>query len=324
MGLNSIPFIITIDVEGDNAWSKPERVATENAKFLARFHELCVKYGQRPTYLTNYEMALDPVYQELVNDPKVRGECEIGMHLHGWDTPPLEPLTDKDYWYQPYITEYPKDAIFAKIETMTRLVEDKLNVKPVSHRSGRWAWDDTVHEALLKFGYRVDCSLTPYFDWKKGDILPGSGVDGLRHYDTPPRAHRMALREALGLLQVPFLSQKPKGIGLSLRRGLPWKPLLARRVIDKLFSTISLRPSINSKENMIGYLKATRAERAEYVEFMIHSSEFMPGGSPYYPNEAAVERLYEDIEAVFAEASTGFVGTTLAEFCDLFEAKEGR
>ena len=50
-------FIITIDTEGDNIWSRSIDVKVENAKYLIRFQNLCDKYGFKVTYLTNYEMA---------------------------------------------------------------------------------------------------------------------------------------------------------------------------------------------------------------------------------------------------------------------------
>jgi hypothetical protein len=57
-------FLVSIDTEGDNLWKwclgKP--ITTENAKYLPRFQELCEKYGFKPTYLTNYEMAKDPFF----------------------------------------------------------------------------------------------------------------------------------------------------------------------------------------------------------------------------------------------------------------------
>src|SRR5512144_2975448 len=46
-------FLITIDTEGDNLWSRPREITTGNARYLPRFQALCEKYGLKPTYLTN-------------------------------------------------------------------------------------------------------------------------------------------------------------------------------------------------------------------------------------------------------------------------------
>ena len=52
-------FIITVDTEGDNLWNwrAGDSVSTENSRYIPRFQELCDKYGFKPVYLTNYEMA---------------------------------------------------------------------------------------------------------------------------------------------------------------------------------------------------------------------------------------------------------------------------
>ena len=52
----------------------------------------------------------------------------------------------------------------------------------------------------------------------------------------------------------------------------------------------------------------------DYVEFMLHSSEFMPGGSPTFKDRAAIEGLYQDLEQLFTRLSDKTVGMTLAEF----------
>src|SRR5438034_5344383 len=50
-------FLVTIDTEGDNLWSKPRTLTIRNAQYLPPFQALCEKYGLRPTYLTNWEIA---------------------------------------------------------------------------------------------------------------------------------------------------------------------------------------------------------------------------------------------------------------------------
>ena len=61
-------FLITIDAEGDDMWSAPRTITTENSKFIRRFQNLCEEFGFKPTYLTDYEMALCPVFQKIAKD----------------------------------------------------------------------------------------------------------------------------------------------------------------------------------------------------------------------------------------------------------------
>ena len=46
---------------------------------------------------------------------------------------------------------------------------------------------------------------------------------------------------------------------------------------------------------------------------MIHSSELMPGGSPNFPTERSIERLYETLESLFAFAAARFRPVTMGE-----------
>ena len=61
-------FLITIDVEGDNLWSKHRKITTRNADFLPRFQSLCDSLGLKPTYLTDYNMANSIVFQDFGRD----------------------------------------------------------------------------------------------------------------------------------------------------------------------------------------------------------------------------------------------------------------
>ena len=51
------------------------------------------------------------------------------------------------------------------------------------------------------------------------------------------------------------------------------------------------------------------------MEFMIHSSELMSGGSPYAKDQQAVEFTYQQIEDMFKFfKKQGLKGMTLSEF----------
>ena len=134
-------FIITIDTEGDHLWSAPREITTRNARYLPRFQALAERYGFRPVYLTNYEMVECDAFVEFGRDVLERNAGEIGMHLHAWNSPPIEALTEDDFRYQPYLVEYPDEAMKAKIQWLTARLEQRFDDKMVSHRAGRWARD---------------------------------------------------------------------------------------------------------------------------------------------------------------------------------------
>lgn len=319
MGVSRPVFLITIDTEGDNLWEHPRQITTRNALFLPRFQTLCERHGFRPVYLTNYEMAACPDFREFGRDLLRRGVGEIGMHLHAWNSPPLAPLTDDDFRYQPFLIEYPESVMRDKIAFMTDLLEDTFGVKMLSHRAGRWSFNDVYARLLIEKGYRVDCSVTPLVSWKehRGDPRQAGGVDFSAFPAVPFRMdlHDISKPGPSDLLEVPMtiLSLEPAAVE-ALRRRLPPQSLPAR-ALRRFFPPVAwLRPDGTNLGTMLRVLDRARADGRAHVEFMLHSSEFMPGGSPTFPAERHIEKLYDDLEALFAAAGRHFAGETLSGF----------
>jgi hypothetical protein len=134
-------LLITIDTEGDNAWSDHSaKPSARNARYLPRFQELCDRFGFKPTYLTSYEMAKDEFFGEFAADAIKKGTCEVGLHPHPWNSPPEYKLTSDDLANKPYMIEYPEAIIREKVKVLTDLLQERFGVKMVSHRAGRWAF----------------------------------------------------------------------------------------------------------------------------------------------------------------------------------------
>jgi len=310
------PFIITVDTEGDDIWSHPREITTRNARFLPRFQSLCERYGYRPVYLTNYEMASSDEFVEFGRDVLKRGTGEIGMHLHAWNSPPLVSLTEDDVRHHPYLIEYPDGVMREKIRFMTGLLEDRFGQSIVSHRAGRLGFDGRYAAMLLEAGYRVDCSVTPGVDWSTTPGAP-SGVGGpdYRRFPGTPyflSPHDIATPAPRGLLEVPVTVATG-----ALYRAAAWAyciPILGAILnrLSPLHSWVS--PGENDLPGMLRAAHAARASSAGCVELMVHSSELMPGGSPTFPNDAAIERLYANLEALFDDLSAWCRGMTLSEF----------
>jgi hypothetical protein len=314
--MSRTPFVITIDTEGDNLWSRPREISTHNARFLPRFQSLCERYGLRPVYLTNYEMAMSEAFVEFGRDLLARRTGEIGMHLHAWNSPPLVSLTDDDLRYQPYLIEHPDAVMREKIKVMTQLLQERFGERPVSHRAGRFGFDGRYAAMLLEQGYKVDCSVTPGIDWSATPGAPGGrgGPDYTRFPDRPyfmsPLDISVPARR--GLLEVPVTIEPSR-----LYQHAPWAYRLP--VIRGIANRVSpgrswLCPGENGRAGMLRAAQAARLRGTNCVELMLHSSELMPGGSPTFRTAAAIERLYADLESLFAQLSAWCVGMTLREF----------
>jgi hypothetical protein len=312
-------FLITIDTEGDNLWARSERIETRNAHFLPRFQALCEKYDLKPTWLTNYEMACCPEFVAFGRDVQARGTGEIGMHLHAWNSPPIVPLTEDDNQHHPYLIEYPLPVLQAKIEYLTDLLEDTFGTKMISHRAGRWAFDGAYARALIDHGYRVDCSVTPHVSWQRNKGAP-FGDGGTDYRSCPEQPYHLDPDEprrsgTSALLEVP--------VTIKRRRDGPSRWLQAQfdqgslvwRLANRVRPLIAwLRPNGRNRQAMLWVLDEVQKRGEVHAEFMLHSSELMPGGSPTFPDGASIERLFDDLEHLFAATRGRFQGATLGEF----------
>jgi len=322
--MSETPFIITIDTEGDDLWANPREITTRNAEYLPRFQSLCERFGFKPVYLANYEMVMSDFFVDFARDVMVRRAGEIGMHLHAWNSPPLEPLTSDDFRYHPYLTEYAEPVMREKIRVLTRLLEDRFDQKMISHRAGRWAFDGRYAAMLLDEGYRVDCSVTPGVDWR-GNPGDPNGNGGSDYTGFPERPYflnpsTISTPTVDGLLEVPMTTRPG-----CLYRMAPWAyriPLL-RQVAHRVEPRLSwLCPTpLLEKKNLAAMLDVARAVRSEgttHVEFMLHSSELMPGGSPTFPGTSDIDRLYDYLEILFEGLQQWCHGMTLKEFHESF------
>lgn len=317
----SIPFLITIDTEGDDSWSRPSKIFTKNALHIPRFQKLCEDYGFKPTYLTNYEMAEDEFYVDFAKDAISRGQAEVGMHLHAWHSPPWYDLTGNDYHYQPFLIEYPENLIREKVGFLTNLLEEKFARKILSHRAGRWAFNSIYAKVLVDYGYEIDCSVTPSVSWvaHQGDPKGKGGTD---YTDFPKTEYFMDIecisqQGSSNLLELPMTILSPNDDFLtSIIRKTP----LVRKIINRYQpSPAWLRPNGFNMFSMKAILNQCKAEGRSYVEFMTHSSELMPGGCSRFPDQSSVDRLYDELEDVFSYAKRlGFIGMTLSEYRQLY------
>jgi len=317
-------FLITIDVEGDNLWAKPRVVTTRNAGFLPRFQSLCEGFGLRPTYLVDHDMARAPALQEFAHDLLRRRVAEIGMHLHAWTTPPLVPLTADDLRSQPYLMEYSRRVIEDKVAVMTAVLEDEIGAPVTSHRAGRWGLNETYAQVLFAQGYRVDCSVTPGVSWRHHRGNP-EGAGGPDYTAFPSEAYFLNLQDisrpgTSALLEVPMtIVPTHSPIARVLHSPVEHTPLapssLARRALGRIFPTVRwLRPNGRNRRQLVQIVEDAVAGGSGHLEFMLHSSELMPGGSPRFQRSADIENLYADLDALFTAARERCVGQTLSEY----------
>lgn len=90
-------------------------------------------------------------------------------------------------------------------------------------------------------------------------------------------------------------------------------PLDIKRIMNE---RVWLRPNGVNLDDMLYIVEKTKDRN--YIEFMLHSSELMPGGSPTFKSKRSVERLYSDLNCLFSEIKKERRGITLSEYAVLY------
>lgn len=312
-------FLITIDTEGDNlwGWKKGDEICTKNVNYLSRFQKLCETYGFKPVWLSNYEMISDPAFVEFICDVENRKVGELGMHLHAWNNPPEYNL-ETFYSEAPYLIEYPFNVMENKLSFLLSFVKEKTGITPISHRAGRWAMNDDYFDLLIKYGFKVDCSVTPHIDWSAhvGETKGSRGANYSFSSEKPFWFNGYDGRKRL--LEVPVTIRKTKNIIFP-------ESFSIKNIAKSLYKFIKrsplwLRPTGRNLKEMLYIVRIVEKSDDDYLMFMLHSSELMPGGSPNFKNEKEIEKLYKDIDVLFRRLSKQFIGITLRDY---FAMKKG-
>ena len=120
------------------------------------------------------------------------------------------------------------------------------------------------------------------------------------------------------LLQIPVTIVSPHK---KLRILATFGPNLVRQVMRRLLLITWLRPNGHNLAGMLSILHMAAHHHWPCVEFMLHSSELMPGGSRRFPTEETIEALFRDLTQLFDVAAHLFEGATLTEFHDHWKVK---
>lgn len=309
-------FMVGVDTEADDQWTLEgrKRLSVENARALPRLQALCEAHGVRPSYLVTHEMATREPSRSILRDLAASGRCEIGAHLHPWSSPP--------YREADLVGRYPSELDDALLEMqlveLTAAIETSLGVRPVSYRAGRHGFDTRSLRILEKLSYRVDTSVDPLFNEirKGGPSFAGAPV---RPY-WPSHAD-VRTRGASTVLEIPVSSATTPRLPKALEKqftslpAIPWRGMLKRVGIRAVW----LRPSYSSVEDAKALASSLVARSVPTLNMLFHSSELIPGGSPYNKDAGDVDRFFARLAEIFEHVMNRLHarGVTYAECADV-------
>jgi hypothetical protein len=306
--------LVGIDTEADDQWTLEgrRRLEVRNAERLPALQSLLDSFGVRPTYLVTHEMATRSESAQVLRELARGGRCEIGTHLHPWSSPPFRP---EDLDGHTYPHNLPDDVLERQLTELTAVIETEIGVRPTTYRAGRNGFDGRSLRVLERLGYTVDTSIDPLFNEtrKGGRVFAGAPV--APYFPDPADVRRPGSSK---VLEVPISSAThpalPKPLEAAYTR-LP--PLPYRGWLKRLgLRAVWLRPSYTPLEPMKALASRLAAVGVPCLNIIFHSSELLPGGSPYNRDEAGVTRFLDDLRRLLEHMRQrlGAEGRTFAEF----------
>lgn len=312
--------LVGIDTEADDQWSERGRreMAVRNAERLPSLQRLFEGFGVRPSYVVTWEMATRETSAAVLRELAASGRCEIGTHLHPWSSPPFRP---EDLAGHTYPHNLPAELLERQLAELTAVIEERIGVRPTTYRAGRNGFDGGTLPILEKLGYTVDTSVDPLFNErrKRGMVFDGAPLDP--YHPDPADVRRPGTST---ILEVPISSATspalPKALEAAYTRLEPirWRGGLKRLGLRPVW----LRPSYTALRDALGFADRLAREKRPCANIIFHSSEILPGGSPYTPDEASVTRFLDDLARLLEHLTgrLGARGATYREFAAAWPA----
>ncbi|NNE44978.1 MAG: polysaccharide deacetylase family protein [Gemmatimonadetes bacterium] len=314
-----LSLLVTVDTEGDDEWVFRRTPASENVGHMQPFEDALGRLGIRATYLVTHSVAVDEAAAEILRGYHEDRGAEIGAHCHAWNTPPVA----EPEGAQLFLNELSDAAQRAKLETLTEVIVEKLGVQPKSFRGGRFGANVATMRALTELGYEVDSSVTPGVSWRRTLGVPGGegGPDYRRaplhtYYQDPADPCRPGNGP---LFEIPVTVVRSRRLPRLAEHAIAAQgpASFASAVVGKLGlgRMMWFYAAFQTTEELVTAAELTAARGGDVLNMMLHSSELMPGGSPYFKTREDVSgfigRMEQSLEQVLEK--TGAVPRTLAE-----------
>jgi hypothetical protein len=311
------PLICTIlvDAEEDFDWNRPVNGTPYDVdcmRHLADLQSIVGAYGAVPTYLLTYPVMRDAGIVSALRARVARGQCQVGIQLHPWVTPPFtEPTAIRNS----FMTNLSFVQEEAKLQALIEMFRACFGTGPLVFRAGRYGLGQSTPALLEKHGLLIDTSLAPCTS-----STDEQGPDFSAHdyqtfwFGASRRLLELPLcRSIVGwggypaaLLYRKIAAGSSTG---SLARILPG--LLARA---RCAERITLSPEGNDAPAAARLVRSLAARGQGVLALSLHSSSFSVGRNPYVRNNADLHKCFDRLSAILDRLSgdfnTRFVAST--------------
>ncbi len=316
-----IVFLLTIDTEEEGLWGgkfhRHPQCTVENIRQLPAFQEFCQHLEIRPTYLIDYPVIINDFSADIIRSLAQTGDCEIGAHLHPWCNPPYE---EEITIPNTYTNNLPNKLQLNKLEVLTNIITEIIGVTPKSYRAGRYGFDESTVPVLEQLGYTIDTSIVPLRNNHRSEE-PVFGMVELNPYFL--NEHNIETHGNSRILEIPLTVDFTRPIPSIVKKWYPNFPDIGiRRVLRKIWGIdlVWLRPSYATLEEMQALADTVIGQGVRVLNMMFHSSELLPGASPYNKTRKDVEQFLKKVAELMQYLQNRYtiIPMTLQQCADKF------
>lgn len=314
---SGLKLAITIDTEEDS-WGDYSSVCgpTTNIERIPKLQLLFDEFDVKPTYLVTYPVTKDENAVSILRQIHDNGRCEIGSHLHPWNTPPIDESSGRESM----LCNILPDLQEKKLRILHDAIKTNMGVAPTSFRAGRWGYNQGLNPILSRLGYTVDSSIMPFTNWSQfgGPDFSGIPLEA-------PGLHTETVRLESGNWR---LTEFPVTVAFLQRNfafcEMMWRLLDSTRLRNfhlkgvlhrlHLLNKASLSPEISKGETMIHLTRVLMDKGFAFFNMFFHSTSLKAGLSPFVRTRGEEEELLSRIRQflVFSQ-SAGLETVTLTQ-----------
>lgn len=274
----TINVVASLDVEEEGLFSGKYAVhnpPVQNIEHLRKLEPL-LQYGIRPTLFCAYSVLANDSSRAIIKKFQAEEQCEIGTHLHHWNTPPI---VDED---REFLNSVPAAEVrLSLLQEKLTLLQDAAKEFAAGSlrvfRMGRWDLHGRHWQILANVGIDVDASVRPWHC--------GSGPD---HYFAPVEPYWVKTANGAKIFEIPLtVTPLSKMVAANLPKRL--------RSSLKQWGALTLLPVQHPLWLMQLTTMLHLHRGGSTLSLTWHSSEMTPGACPHLPDAASVAQFLDKL-----------------------------
>lgn len=261
--------------------------------------------GLQPCYLVDTPILESPLAIEILGDFLESGRATVGAHLHPWVTPPFDEEISRP---NSYAGNLPAAMERSKIRYVRDLIKQKLRLRPLAYRAGRYGIGPNSFRILAEEGFACDTSVRSLFDYSA---------------DGGPDFRAASLHPSLvgpddAIVELPLTTMLIGGLSGRGRRLHAWSESLplARSLLARsgLVQRIPLTPEGIPADKACAAIDVALRMGVRLLNFSFHSPSLAVGHTPYVRDANDLRAFYRWWDIVFDHCrKRGIAPASLAE-----------